>query len=191
MKFNINIKNVCTNGAKKRQKLERGNEESCIHHPSLIFKHCFTVPTPVFFKACMIMVIYKWCNAADQISSNTGDLHVCLVCSFACGILLKGRIGGKYWAHTSSQFICLLTHTIQSAFSFLSWPRPSSKNLVPTTSLYIYPSPQCESVSLGLYPLAGGKNEVLGSESVLLGAFLWREAPVKRRKAPLQMRENQ
>lgn len=99
---------------------------------------------------------------------------------------------------TDLQFLCLLTHATgskvdppivisQSAFGFPVWSK--SSNPVPSSLSLLHS--QCESVSLGLYPLAGGRSEVFGSESVLLGAALCREAPVKRRKAPLQMRENQ
>lgn len=178
MKFNINIKNACSLFRNCKTDKTSGKEKWCIHFPpSLIFKHCFTVSTPVFLKL-MIMVIYKWC--ANPAMQRIGFPWTQEVWMFAwCAVLLAGfkermrvNIGRT---RLRSSFVCWL---------------PSSKNLVPTTSLYL-PPPQCESVSLGLYPLAGGRNEVLGSESVLPGALLWREAPVKRRKAPLQMRENQ
>lgn len=179
------------------------------YYPSLILNTVPASSTSVPFSEAFdhgnLQMTHKPCKAADDISptycSDTEDVHVRekIICLVWSEVLFFFSKRGWWWivrVHSFSFFACGPTlqgqrkiHPLNSVHlpSVSYWPKPN--NPAPT-SLFL-PLSQCESVSLGLYPLAGGWSEVFGSESVLLLAALCREALVKRRKAPLQMRENQ
>lgn len=220
MKFNINInKNLCTNWQRNfcslfhivyatvtiKERRTGGIFQS--YYPSLILNTVPASSTSVPFSEAFdhgnLQMAHKPCKAADDISptycSDTEDVHVRekIICLVWSEVLFFFSKRGWWWivrVHSFSFFACgPMLQGQRKIYPLNSFHLPSDSywskpNNPAPTSLFL-PLSQCESVSLGLYPLAGGWSEVFGS--LLLLAALCREALVKRRKAPLQMRENQ